>query len=62
VSFLGWLLVAVLVALLWLYFLSRNLCPSCGLRMTETDLEHLEDLVFGRPDHCCHCGWKRSRS
>lgn len=52
---LVWLVAVAVIAVLWVVFGTGELCPTCGLRLADSDLERLEDQVFGR-EHCPHCG------
>jgi transposase len=55
VWWLIWIVAVVVVAAVWFLFTSSELCPTCGLRVAQSDLDRLERQVFGR-DHCPHCG------
>lgn len=53
---LVWIVAVVVVAMLWLMFGASDLCPTCGLRLVDSELDRLEEQVFGRGKHCPHCG------
>jgi len=52
-------LLVVAVFWLWIFFGSRNQCPSCGSSL-EDELSDVPIVSTRVRDHC-RCGWRRSQ-
>lgn len=54
-----WLGLGMVIAVLWLFYGTRTLCPKCGVDLIQSELDRFEYRSTGKlPERCRACGFE----